>query len=50
MATCSSTLLIAIVILLLSVAGYKFSGVRMAGLAGGLGAVVLILALFGVGC
>lgn len=51
MPICSVTFLISVVIFGISALGFfKFGGVKVGGIAGGLGAVVLVLSLFGVGC
>ena len=50
MAICYITLGIAILIFIGSAFGFKFGSVKVGSLVGGLGAVVLILSLFGVGC
>ena len=50
MQMCFPTIGISIVIFVASAFGFRFGGVKVGSIAGGLGAVVLILGLLGTGC
>jgi len=52
MVTCSSTLSLGLVFLILGGIGFGafMKNIKVGSIAGGLGAVIIILALFGIGC
>lgn len=47
---CWTTFIIGLVFIGLGTLGIKIGGVRVLGIGGGLGAVLIILSIFGIGC
>lgn len=51
MPTCLSTLALGLIIIVLGGGfGFKFGGVKVGSISGGLGAVITVMSLFNLGC